>query len=447
MRINNNFYLRKTVTLICLTLLQACNLLGGEPPDGTPTAQTNQATALPSPNTVAPATVPVQPPTQPAIPSPSTPTALPPTPILSPAAPATGLGLAFLKEGDIWYTDGPGAASQQLTQNAGLISFAWAPDGNRLATHNGRTICFVTVEGGQPFGCYDLGYNDLQSRIERRLVWSPDQRYLVVWNPVNPWDEGAIGWQIIALDGANLTWRIEDPVDWGASLSPNNEPGGITGQPVFLPDGRLIGTLTHRWLCGSGGCHYQLYQFDFSTGGFSAFPNKPGEGWSEGPYLTLSGDGTILANYGFFVVGENSYVTFADLFNLGDQSRHTFSLDQESLASLALSPSATQAVIARLSTGAPDQPAWSQNCGLLQGMEVLPMQVWDFSGSVRNDIFAGLSPAWSPNGAWLAFQSCLRPASGGWTPDSAAPLSVFVMELSSQALTMISGGIQPQWRP
>jgi hypothetical protein len=381
-------------------------------------------------------------------PSPGAETAIPPTaePTLPPPA---GPQLAFLKDKDIWLIDQPGGQPYQLTVAGDVLSFAWAPGGERLAVFNGKTLCFVHRDGSVRTACLELGLNEMQSQIERQIIWSPDNKWIVLWNPVNPWDEGAIGWYIIALDGSGITYRIEDPVDWGASLAPNNEAGGITGQPVFLVNNQLIGTLTHRYLCGASGCHYQLYEFNLNARSFAPYPNKAEEGWSEGQTLALSQNGQYLTDFGAFYSGCESYTTFVDVFDLAASTRKSYDLAQEALAGITLSPDVSQAIIARISgCGSQDQAYWNQTCGLSQGFEVYPMQIWDLNEDQRSDLPPGLAPTWSPDGAWLAFRSCLAQGSQGeWQADTATPASIYLLEIATGNVTAVGPGNQPAWRP
>jgi len=368
----------------------------------------------------------------------------------SPQAPASASGplLAYLFEGNIWVLDAPQAEPRPLTRSAGARSFTWAPDGSRLAFYTGRMVCFAALADGAITGCLDLGLNDYQASIDRRLAWSPDLRYLVLWNAVNPWDEGALGWVIINLDSPQQTWIIEDPVDWGASLSPNNDPGGITGQAMFLPDGRLVGALSHRWLCSAGGCHYYLYQFDFSNGSFSPFPNKPEEGWSEGQRLLLSASGQLLLNFASFGESCQDTVSFLDLYDLSSTGRQSFTLAGERLLDLALHPNVSQAVLARQNICTPSANSWASACGLAPGLDLLPLQIWTFSSGERRDLLPGLEPAWSPDGAWLAFRSCL--AAGGQgelLPSGTATPAVYLWNVSNGEVRQVGPGEAPAWKP
>lgn len=370
-------------------------------------------------------------------------------PATSPPPAAPDATLAFLKEGDLWLVGVPGGVPQQLTQSADLFSFAWSPDGQRLATFNGRNLCFLNLDGSSAEDCIELGLDESQAQVERRLVWSPDQNVIVLWNPVNPWDEGAIGWLVVDLSNKLVQFRIDDPVDWGVGLAPDNDPGGITGQPVFLPNGALIGTITHRWLCGSGGCHFQLYQFDPLARSFSPYPNKPDEGWSEGQGLVLSSDSRLLANFGTFHAGCDSYVTFVDLFDLNNQTRQTYNLDMEAISAMDLSPDGSLAIISRVAGCASEETTqWDRACGLSTGFDVFSMQLWDFTADQRLDLVPGTSPDWSKNGNWIAFRSCLSGNSdGNWEPSPSGPPAIYVMDRTATTVIPISQGSTPAWKP
>jgi hypothetical protein len=362
--------------------------------------------------------------------------------------PSAGPTLAFLKDGDIWLLDEPGGQPYPLSVTGDIISFNWAPGSERLAAFNGKTLCFINRDGSVRTACLDLGLNESQSKLERRILLSPDQRWVVLWNPVNPQDEGAIGWMIVALDTTNIMYRIEDPVEWGALLDPNNQPGGFTGQPIFLANGQLIGTLTHHNLCGSGGCHYQLFQFDLTNKTFLAYPNKPEEGFSEGARLFLSQDYRILANSGTFITDCDNYSTFIDTFDLNSQTRQTYNLDKEALIDLAFNPAMDQAIFARrTSCSEQGQTIWSSTCGLFQGFELLPMQLWKIASNERKDLYPGAMPTWSSDSKWIAFQSCLaKNDAGAWAPSEKTAVGIYLLDPATGDLILVSDGASPQWR-
>jgi hypothetical protein len=362
---------------------------------------------------------------------------------------SVGPTLAFLKDGDIWLLDEPGSQPYPLSVAGDIISFIWASGGERLAAFNGKTLCFINRDGSVRTACLDLGLNETQSKIQRRLLLSPDQRWVVLWNPINPQDEGAIGWMVVALDTSNIMYRIEDPVDWGAALDPNNEPGGYTGQPIFLGNDQLVGTLTHRNLCGADGCHYQLFQFDLDNKTFSAYLNNPAEGFSEGAPLFLSQDGRVLANFGVFTTDCDNYSTSIDTFDLSSQVRQTYTLDKQALVDLAFNPDMDQAILARRSScKSPNQTGWAAACGLYTDFDLLPMQIWSIGSDERKDLVPGLIPAWSPDGKWSAFQSCLaKDDTSVWVPSGTTPPSIYLIDPATGDISLVSEGSSPQWRP
>lgn len=364
-------------------------------------------------------------------------------------APTIGPALAFLHERDIWMMDAPGSEPYPLTVAGDILGFTWAPNGERIAAFNGHTLCFYHRDGSVRTACLDLGLTDEQAAIERRLILSPDQRFVALWNPINPQDKGAIGWMIVALDSTNLMYRVEDPVDWGAALTSENEPGGFTGQPIFLPDGRLIGALSHQSSCGSGGCHYQLFQFDLNEHVFRPFDNKPEDGFSEGLSLALVNDGRSLVNFGAFFNDCDNFISLIDIYDLETQERQTFNLDGEALTDLAFNPQSNQAVLASASGWCtPDANLWAAQCGLSQGLDILAMQIWTPGSAERTDLYPGVTPAWSSDGDWLAFQSCLvQDDSENWAPSGETSPEIFLLNPLSGETIRVHSGMQPQWQP
>lgn len=372
-----------------------------------------------------------------------------PQAVTQPPAPAQPQTLAFLRGGDVWLVEVPAGAPRQVTKNGKLTGFTWAADGSRLATSDGTKLCFVKPDGSEAAPCMDLGLEGPSASVPWRLVWSPDQKHIALWNPIQTGQEGVYGWIIVALDGSNQIVRVEDPVDFGAPLAPDNEPGGMTGEPVFLPDGNLIGTLTHRWLCGSAGCTYKLFTFNYGRGGFDpVLAQAPGT-FSEGADLTLSRDGNWLADYGVFHNGCEFYKSGVDVYNLGTQQRLEFRLEQESVAGLALAPNGSRAILARTAgCNSENKQTWAVACKLSEGLDVYPLQIWDLEANQRTDVQPGLQPDWSGNGDWVAFQSCLAPAGQAWKPTPNGPPGIFVFGVSSPAiLSALGEGSLPQWQP
>jgi hypothetical protein len=364
------------------------------------------------------------------------------------SAPRVGPTLAFLKDGDIWLLDEPGGEPYPLSVTGDIISYTWAPGGQRLAAFNGKTLCFINRDGSVRTACLDLGLNDAQSKVERQIILSSDQRWVILWNPVNPQDEQAIGWMIVALDTSNDMYRINDPVDWGAALDLQKGPGGFTGQPLFLSDNRLIGTLTHQSLCGSGGCHYRLFQFDLTNKSFSPYPDKPVEGFSEGARLFLSQDSSTLANFGTFITDCSNYATDITMFDLDGKNSKSYNFEKEALIDFSFSPGMEQAILARSSCNNSGQNKWASTCGLYQGFDVLPMQLWTIASNERRDLVPGIMPVWSPGNKWTAFQSCLvEDKNKTWQPTGDAKVSIYLLDPIAGTVSLVTDGTSPQWQP
>jgi len=429
--------------LFVIATLTACNVAPQTqtalPPAALPvTSEYPLPTTLPASPGIAPA--------YPAI-TPPSPTIIEPT---TPALPqSSGAILAFLKDGDIWLLDEPGGQPYPLSVTGDIISFAWAYHGERIAAFNGKSICFIHRDGSVRTACLELGLNETQAKIKRNILLSRDQRWIVLWNPAYLQAEDEIGWMIVALDGADIMYRINNPDEWGAGLSSDNEPGGFTGEPIFLADNQLIGTLSHRNSCSEDGCLFQLYQFDLAAKTFSPYPPTLAEGFSGGARLMLSADLRYLSNFNVFKTDcENAY-SLIDTLDIQALSRQNHRLDQESVTDLDFKPGLVQAVLAReASCYQPVQPTWAATCGLVKDQESLPMQLWNIATGERKDIYPGLTPRWSPDGDWIAFQSCLvKDNTGSWTPAENIAVSVYLFKPETGELHLVSDGAAFQWRP
>jgi hypothetical protein len=221
--------------------------------------------------------------------------------------------LAFLNAGDIWLVDIARNEPKRLTEQSDVISFVWSHDGDSLAFFNGYRICFINLNPNkQVLPCVELGFNQEQASIHREMAWSPDEQYMVLWNTENPWNQDALGWVIIPLSNAQQI-RIVDPFKWMEG-SPEYEFPAQTGQPLFLPDGTLLGTIT--WICGSGGCHYDLQQFDLNTQKFKPFYPETIGNLSEGMDIAMTPDGRCLASHSTFHVGCAHYTAHYEMYDL-----------------------------------------------------------------------------------------------------------------------------------
>ena len=164
--------------LVLLLVLSACEMPLTAP---TPTLNSGQQATMGAPASEPPATsseTPVQvflpeidkPPTE------GSPEATQSGPIL----PQDSAGrLAFLKNGDLWLVELPQVEPRRLSSSSDLMTFSWSPDAARIATFNGRSLCFVELAGEQTSECLGMGLTEEQAIIPRGIVWSPDQTTIV----------------------------------------------------------------------------------------------------------------------------------------------------------------------------------------------------------------------------------------------------------------------------
>ncbi len=363
--------------------------------------------------------------------------------------PASGPALAFLKAGDIWLLDGPGSEPYPLTIAGDIKGFTWTPDGERIIAYNGKNLCFYHRDGSVRTSCLELGLTEEQAAVERRLVVSPDQRWVVLWNPESEQTPGMIGWMILALDTSNTMYRIEDPVDWGASFSEGIIPGGFTGQPVFLRDGRLIGTLSHPTLCKELDCSFQLFEFDLLAKEFIQLGQDFGRAQSFGAGLTLVGDGFTLSNVFPSVQDCKQYSSMVYLIRFTTDAIQDFQMSQVNLKEIDLASDLGWGIFSHVSPCPSEDPdAWQAACGLDAEFDVLPMQSWESGTSNREDLYPGLSPKLSPDGKWLAFTSCLtQDSTGAWTTADLKQPEIFLYNLEDEDLREVMEGKYFEWRP
>jgi serine/threonine protein kinase/Tol biopolymer transport system component len=153
----------------------------------------------------------------------STPTA---ASLAAPNAEQGTMELAFLREGDIWLSNVDGSNVRKLTDRGDILTFAWSPDGERIAytfpfgvdaadTHT-AVLGVRRAEGGFKF----LSYVPVDTRVQ----WSPDGRELAVFS-----------------DGAVSTRNSYGvPIDDEYMSFADGEHIVSQGAPVFTPDGNTL---------------------------------------------------------------------------------------------------------------------------------------------------------------------------------------------------------------
>ena len=117
---------------------------------------------------------------------------------------------------------------------------------------------------------------------------------------------------------------------------------------------------------------------------------------------------------------------------------------------LAFNPAMDQAILARSIQlqHTPGQTSWASACGLYDGFDLLPMQLWTIASDERKDLYPGVMPSWSPDSKWIAFRSCLaKDDTGAWVPSEKAVAGIYLIDPATGDLRLVSDGASPQWRP
>jgi hypothetical protein len=354
--------------------------------------------------------------------------------------------LAYLRDGNVWQYDFDTQTESPITEAGSLLAFAWSPDGSQIATYDGRLLCLIALSGPeQRQSCHDLVAAGQEFGLRGpEIVWSPDQSHLLVIDN---------GWWVVDLVRPDAAYHIVEPVDWGWQWADDLLPSGGWGMmsaAAFLPDGSLVGTVTHSTLCGSGGCLYEIATLDLATQRLAP-AELPDVTEVTGGAIGLSPNGRFLVNFGLSSAGCAIYATNVLLIDLRDNDRHHFRFDQEAFYDLTLARDGRVTLIAQgEGCNLAGENVWSVRCGLSDHFEIYPMQLWMWDEEERIDLPPGLEPAWSPGEESIAFRSCLAQAPNGkWEPIAADPPWIYVLHFADDtfALEPVAVGQSPAWRP
>jgi hypothetical protein len=359
--------------------------------------------------------------------------------------------LAFIDGGDVVVTDVGTGATRRLTSARGVVSIGWSRDGSRLAFFDGRAVCVVAASGAREDPCIDVAVPPDAAGAAWDVAWAPDGRQIVLHGLSQLGEDSGVGWWFVDLDRATST-PLGDPAARGADLSGEGRPGGIPGDAAFLADGTLVGSFSHPYHCGSGGCSFALFRYDPSTRTFSTDLSSAGlDGLTVGTQLVVSADGRALGSTDSAHAGCADYSTVHDIAFLGEGRHATHTYDHESFAGQTLAPDAAAAVVSRTEgCGRDGAVTWSSQCGLLDTFEVYPMWLIDLATFEHRELPPGLDPAWSPDGRSIAFRSCLAQSpTGTWSSTTEGPPALYLVDVSGPAGTVsaVAEGSMPRWRP
>lgn len=370
--------------------------------------------------------------------------------------------LGYIQNGDVWLKDIFYDTLTQLTNTGDVSYFSWSPDGKKLFIISANQYCIIELINLSNPKCTTHNLNARQ--IEKyKAVWSFDLKHIVIWL-----DDFAAGkWIIVTPDESFKAFSIDNPYDWGVTLDDwelknleEKDAQTFMGSPAFTKDGRLFGTIGNILFCGAGGCSYRIYEFDFVNENFYlATIDKNQEYLDENltwvnPYLSVSSNGKIMwftgnsCDQGSPCIPSLVIVNFSDnIFVLNHQLR-----DQSLINELMDDPpevsSSPDGTLFAISTG---HRVWEKTVFCLNVDRLnFPIQILDYATDTTREIVGGYDLAWSPDGKYLAFESCLaKNQNGTWAPVATSPIRIFVVDLTSNELNIspLIEGIYPSWRP
>ncbi len=171
----------------------------------------------------------------------------------SPAFAPAGRRIAFRRGGDMWIGDPEGGEPRRVVEAAfagGNGSFAWSPDGSRIAFTNGRS------------GYAQVGVVDVATGAVTPITYEPREHGDLSWSPNG---------RLLAFVRATAVGMSNEvaiaPADGTGEITSLNtlQRNGICGSPLFSPDGRWV-----AWLESSDTRTQELWKVRVDDGGAPA---------------------------------------------------------------------------------------------------------------------------------------------------------------------------------
>ncbi len=333
----------------------------------------------------------------------------------------SGQHIAFQYDGDLWVANRDGSAARRLTTHAGIESNPrFSPDGRWLAftgEYDGNTDVFVVpVAGGSP----------------TRLTWHPGADVVQGWTP----DGRAVLFRSArSVHTTRHTQLFTVAVEGG---QPEAIPVPHAAKATFSPDGRRIAytplsDATDQWKHYRGGRHARIWLYDRSDHAVVEVPQPEGRSndtdpvWLDGHVYFRSDRNGEFNIFSYHVAtGQVEQLTHHEDFPVVAVSGGAGSLIYEQAGWLHVLDPATrrgQRLRIAVTTDLADaRPRYVSGPQYLRNYHISPSgarAVFEYRGNIatvpaeHGDVryltasshTHERSPAWSPDGRWIAYFS------------------------------------------